>query len=61
MSSVNTGALIGKVGDTYSYFYVGDQRAFRAPATGRLFLGINDDNPFDNRGGFNVQIRTGGR
>jgi Zn-dependent protease with chaperone function len=61
ISSVNTGALIGKVGDTYSYFYVGDQRAFRAPATGRLYLGINDDNPFDNRGGYNVQIRTGGR
>ncbi|MBN2430606.1 MAG: M48 family metalloprotease [Acidobacteria bacterium] len=61
ISSVNTGALIAKVGDTYSYFYIGEQRSFQAPATGRLFLGINDDNPFDNRGGYNVQIRTGGR
>jgi hypothetical protein len=56
----NTGALIGRIGESSAYtFPIGSQRYFQAPATGRLYLGINDDNTFDNQGGFQVAIRTG--
>ncbi len=59
--SVNTAALIGKIGDkTYKYFYIGEQLRFQVRTGGRLFLGINDDNPYDNRGAFTVTVRSGG-
>ncbi|MGQ9617763.1 MAG: hypothetical protein ACUVUG_02255 [Candidatus Aminicenantia bacterium] len=52
----STGALIGKIGDTGA-FYIGDQRReFRMPASGRLYLGINDDFFGDNSGFFTVII-----
>jgi hypothetical protein len=51
-----TGALIGRVGNGQP-FGIGDQRiALGMPATGQLFLGINDDHCGDNRGQFKVQI-----
>jgi hypothetical protein len=50
------GALIGRVGNSRP-FGIGDQTAALAmPASGRLFLGINDDHCADNRGQFRVQI-----
>jgi hypothetical protein len=55
------GALIGRVGNS-APFLVGENRAgLRAPATGRLQLGINDDNLSDNSGQFIVTVTTGGR
>ncbi|MBI4889270.1 MAG: M48 family metalloprotease [Acidobacteria bacterium] len=59
--SLNTGALLGRIvtdnvaGDP---FPIGTHRVFRVPAAGRLELGINDDNNFDNRGSFRVFILT---
>ena len=56
---INTGALIGKIGaDSTEYFYIGAGQQAVAFASGRLFLGINDDNVFDNDGAFQVLIRA---
>jgi len=56
---INTGALIGKIGaDSTDYFYVGAGQQAVAFASGRLFLGINDDNVLDNDGAFQVSIRV---
>jgi hypothetical protein len=50
------GALIGRVGNGQP-FGIGDQRiAMPMPASGQLFLGVNDDHCGDNRGQFKVQI-----
>jgi len=50
------GALIGRVGNGQP-FGIGDQKAaLPMPASGQLFLGINDDNCGDNRGQFKVSI-----
>jgi hypothetical protein len=51
-------ALIGKVGDgSTDYFFIGgDQAPIRLRASGRLFLGINDDYLADNSGSFRVVI-----
>ena len=50
------GALIGRVGNSRP-FGIGDQQsALAMPASGQLWLGINDDNCGDNRGQFRVQI-----
>lgn len=50
-------ALIGRVGDSNDYFFVGDDRgAVRVRSSGRLFLGINDDNLQDNTGYFTVIV-----
>ncbi len=52
----STGALIGRIGNTGA-FYIGNQkREFRIPASGRLYLGINDDFLGDNSGYFTVVI-----
>jgi beta-barrel assembly-enhancing protease len=60
LSKANTAALIGKVGESsYNYFVIGSHFRDRSSATGRLFLGINDDNNTDNRGSFEVRIRIG--
>jgi hypothetical protein len=58
--SSGVGALIGKVGPNGSPFLVGDNRnAISMPATGRLFLGINDDDFNDNSGSFRVTVIRG--
>jgi hypothetical protein len=55
------GALIGRINNGQP-FAIGDQASVVAPATGRLFLGINDDQFENNTGEFRVEItRTGGR
>lgn len=52
----STGALIGRIGNTGA-FYIGNQkREFRMPASGRLYLGVNDDFLQDNSGFFTVVI-----
>lgn len=62
--SAGVGALVGYLrtpdGQESQRFMVGSRRAFSAPADGRLFLLINDDDYSDNSGSFNVRIvRTG--
>jgi hypothetical protein len=55
--SAKVGALVGKVGDNGQPFLIGANRdAITMPATGRLMLGVNDDNHDDNSGSFNVAI-----
>ena len=51
-------ALIGKIGrDSTDYFFIGDEQGpIRVRATGRLFLGVNDDVFNDNSGTFRVVV-----
>jgi hypothetical protein len=49
------GALIGRVGNS-APFGIGDQSSFSAPASGMLFLRVNDDNLADNTGEFSVEL-----
>ena len=50
-------SLIGRVGTSTDYFFVGDDRgAIRVRSSGRLFLGINDDYLQDNTGYFRVVV-----
>ena len=51
------GALIGRVGNG-APFGIGDQRSFPAPATGLLYLTVNDGEKSDNSGEFGVTIAT---
>ena len=54
--SIPVGALIGRVGNGEP-FSIGDTtNAFDMPASGRLFLGINDDHHPDNSGNFVVKV-----
>jgi hypothetical protein len=50
-------ALIGRIGDSRDYFFIGDDEgAIRVREDGRLFLGINDDFLQDNSGAFRVTV-----
>ncbi len=51
------GALIGKIGPNGAPFGVGNQTTIVAPASGILYLGINDDGFGDNRGNYQVVVR----
>ncbi len=59
--SAGPGALIGYIrltnGQTAQPFLIGSQMTFTAPAGGRLFIAINDDDYSDNSGSFNVRIK----
>ena len=59
--SAGPGALIGYIrlanGQMSQPFFVGTQLTLRAPADGRLYLAINDDDYSDNGGAFKVTIR----
>ena len=49
------GALIGRI-DSGKPWGIGDQTLIVAPASGVLYLGINDDRLNDNTGQFNVVL-----
>lgn len=50
-------ALIGRVGDSEEYFFIGDdQGPVRLRSSGRLYLGVNDDYLADNSGSFRVTV-----
>lgn len=51
------GALIARIGNSPA-FAIGDQAQAVMPASGALFLGVNDDHLADNRGEFIVQIQN---
>ena len=59
LSGVSAGALLGRIG-TGAAFGIGDQLSIVMPATGELFLGVNDDNLQDNSGSYQVVITPGG-
>jgi hypothetical protein len=52
------GALIGRV-ERGAPFAAGPGNSIRISQTGRLYLGVNDDSFADNRGQFDVTIRSG--
>jgi hypothetical protein len=60
LPQVAAGALIGRVGDGMP-FVISEGSRVTMPATGQLFLGINDDHVADNQGGFRVTIQRTGR
>lgn len=50
-------ALIGRIGNGNDVFFIGtDAGPFRARASGRLFLGVNDDVLTDNTGSLRVTV-----
>jgi hypothetical protein len=54
------GALIGRIGNG-APFGIGNQTSVPMPASGILFLGVNDNNFDDNSGEFRVEITRSGR
>jgi hypothetical protein len=55
VATAPAGALIGRIGNA-APFGIGSQTSLTMPASGRLFLGVNDDNFGDNSGSFTVTI-----
>jgi len=55
--AMSVGGLIGKVGRSAAFPIGANSNAIRMPATGRLMLGVNDDQKNDNSGEFRVVIR----
>ncbi len=51
------GGLIGRIGESEP-IYIGNSRSIQAPASGRLYLSVNDDHLPDNRGEFRVNVRV---
>jgi hypothetical protein len=49
------GALIGRIGNGPAFF-VGDTNTIRANGSGRLYLGVNENNLGDNSGDFQVVV-----
>lgn len=50
-------ALIGRIGEANDVFFIGDDEgALRMRASGRLYLGVNDDFLKDNTGSFRVTV-----
>lgn len=50
-------ALIGRIGESNDYFFIGEQSGpIRIRDSGRLYLGINDDYLQDNSGSFRVTV-----
>jgi hypothetical protein len=57
MSSAAAGALIGKVGNGTPFLVGNNTNPITMPATGELFLGVNDDKFVDNSQWFTVRIQ----
>jgi hypothetical protein len=51
------GALIARIGNS-APFFVGDLNSMRAPASGRLYLGVNDGDLGNNSGDFQVVVQV---
>ena len=49
------GALIARIGNSRALF-IGNRQSVRAPFSGRLYLGVNDDYLDDNSGDFQVAV-----
>lgn len=56
MPTLRAGALIGRIGPNGQPFGIGNQASVPMPATGQLFLAVNDDVLADNSGAFDVVI-----
>ena len=59
LPGVGAGALIGKISeDSSECFFIGKKKDIHAFKSGRLYLGINDDNTHDNEGLYRVRIQV---
>jgi hypothetical protein len=56
MPGAPAGALIGRIGPNGQAFAVGNLTEVIMPASGRLYLGVNDDELGDNSGGYDVAL-----
>lgn len=56
-TGLNCYSLVGKIGDG-PVFLVGPTFKLRSPVDGELYLGFNDDYPYDNSGDFFATITT---
>lgn len=59
LPSALAGALVGRIGNG-APFGIGNQTVVPMPATGELYLGVNDDEVGDNSGGFVVDVKPQG-
>jgi Ca2+-binding EF-hand superfamily protein len=55
------GVLIARIGDSAPLMIGAQRTVARAPVSGRLFLGVNDDHLDDNSGEFRVSVTIGRR
>ena len=60
LPDANHAALIGSIGGTQPFFVIGAGRTLTCPATGPLYLGVNDAGVQNNSGAFVATIRTAG-
>jgi hypothetical protein len=56
-TGLNCYSLVGKIGDG-PVFLVGPSFKLKSPVSGELYLGFNDDYPYDNSGDFVATITT---
>ena len=62
VATAGGGGLIGRVGNGQPFMIPSNGATVAMPASGQLYLGINDDNVSDNSGSFRVHIaRLGGQ
>lgn len=61
LPDILAGGLLGRVGPMAPFAIGGGAQTVRMPASGRLFLGINDDEVGDNKGAFRVDVRPQSR
>ena len=57
MRNAPIGGLVARIG-TGQPVFVGESRTFRAPSSGRLYLGVNDSYFEDNSGQFNATVNV---
>jgi hypothetical protein len=57
---LSAGGLLMRIGNANAIF-VGNRGRITAPATGRIYLGVNDDHLLDNSGEFRVTLDVLGR
>jgi len=55
---MGAGGLIGRIGEKGTPFAVGEKTTIVAPASGRVYLGINDNIFTENSGQFDVKIKV---
>jgi hypothetical protein len=54
--TVGVGALVGRIGTNGKPFGIGSQTSVVMPGSGRLYLGVNDNELGDNSGAFTVVV-----
>lgn len=57
LARASAGGLIARIGNS-GVVMVGNRPSFTAPASGRLYLGVNDDYVEDNSGEFRVMVNV---